>query len=138
MSDKIRPEVSEKNKYWVDRHRYYELKHFCMQYPLWKRLCETLDGFSKHPLRIAMSQNRNVGDPTAYCVEERAYYTDRIRMLEEVAVETDPAIGPYILEGVTKGLSYNILNARREIPCGKDMYYELYRRFFWLLDRRRK
>ena len=61
-----------------------------------------------------------------------------MHMLEEIAVETDPVVGPYILEGVTKGLSYNILNARHEIPCGKDMYYELYRRFFWLLDRRRR
>lgn len=34
MSTLIRPEVSEKNKYWIDKHRHYELKHFCLQYPL--------------------------------------------------------------------------------------------------------
>ena len=37
MSTTIHPEVSEKNKYWIDKHRYYELKHFCLQYPLWKK-----------------------------------------------------------------------------------------------------
>ena len=36
MGTKIRPELSKKNKYWIPRHRYYELKHFCLQYPEWK------------------------------------------------------------------------------------------------------
>ena len=25
------------NPYWIERHRYYELKHFCLQYPIWKK-----------------------------------------------------------------------------------------------------
>ena len=29
------------------------------------------------------------------------------------------------------------LKAKKNIPCGKEMYYELYRKFFWLLDKRR-
>ena len=37
MSTDIRPEVSVKNKYWISRHRYYELKHFCLQYGEWKQ-----------------------------------------------------------------------------------------------------
>ena len=32
-----RPELSKKSPYWIDKHRYYELKHFCLQYPLWKK-----------------------------------------------------------------------------------------------------
>lgn len=31
MSTTIRPELSEKNQYWLDKHRYYELKHFCLK-----------------------------------------------------------------------------------------------------------
>ena len=31
MATMIRPELSEKNPYWIERHRYYELKHFCLQ-----------------------------------------------------------------------------------------------------------
>ena len=37
MGTVIRPETSKKNKYWIPRHRYHELKHFCLQYPLWKK-----------------------------------------------------------------------------------------------------
>ena len=37
MSTVIRPEISKKNLYWIPKHRYYELKHFCLQYPEWKK-----------------------------------------------------------------------------------------------------
>ena len=43
----------------------------------------------------------------------------------------------YILKGVTEGWSYDILKARSNIPCCKDVYYNLYRRFFWLLNKAR-
>ena len=37
MGTVIRPEVSNKKEYWISRHRYYELKHFCLQYGEWKQ-----------------------------------------------------------------------------------------------------
>ena len=49
MGTTIRPELSEKNPYWIERHRYYELKHFCLQYPIWKKAYAALDGFSGLP-----------------------------------------------------------------------------------------
>lgn len=39
-------------------------------------------------------------------------------------------------EMVLKG--YDFLKSRLDIPCCKETYYDLYRRFFWLLDRERK
>ncbi len=50
MSTTIRPELSDKNKYWIDRHRYYELKHFCMQYDIWKQAYDIVDGRSKRTI----------------------------------------------------------------------------------------
>ena len=49
MGTTIRPELSEKNPYWIERHRYYELKHFCLQYPIWKKAYAALDGLSRRP-----------------------------------------------------------------------------------------
>ena len=37
MSTVIRPELSYRNTWFVPKHRYYELKHFCLQYPDWKK-----------------------------------------------------------------------------------------------------
>ena len=69
---------------------------------------------------------------------KRTYLTNRIKMLEDVAQATDKLIGPYILKGVTEGRSYDQLSAYKQVPCSKDTYYDLYRRFFWLLDQARQ
>lgn len=135
---KMRPELSKKNKYWLEKHRYYELKHFCLQYPHWRELYYTSDGVARTRLDDISSSKRNeFSDPTLKCVERREDYIERINLLEEVAYLTDPVIGKYVLRGVTTDTSYDILNARSEIPCGKDMYYDRYRRFFWILDKMR-
>lgn len=53
MSKNLRhPELSEKNPYWIERHRYYELKHFCLQHPLWKKEYDMIDGASNCVLRV--------------------------------------------------------------------------------------
>lgn len=44
-----RAEVSKRNKYYISKHRYYELKHFCLQYPEWKHALDILDGWGKSP-----------------------------------------------------------------------------------------
>jgi len=138
MGTMIRPELSEKNKYWIEKHRYYELKHFCLQYPIWKKAYLALDGLSKRPINLVMFSKTNVySDPTAKCVEAREFYFDRMRMVEQTAITTDAHLYSYILKGVTEGVSYDYLKARLEIPCCRDIYYELYRRFFWLLNKAR-
>lgn len=138
MGTTIRPELSEKNPYWIERHRYYELKHFCLQYPIWKKAYAALDGLSRRPADMEIfSKNRTAGDPTARCAEARFHYLDRMKTVEQTAIETDSELSNYILKGVTEGWSYDILKARLNIPCGKDAYYNLYRRFFWLLNKAR-
>ena len=58
MSTDIRPEISPNNKYWIEKHRYYELKHFCLQYPLWNMRIIRLTGLAKYLSMLRRSQNR--------------------------------------------------------------------------------
>ncbi len=136
MSTTIRPEISTKNTYWIEKHRYYELKHFCLQYPIWRKACSGLDGLAKYNMGISRGSGVT-SDPTCKAVEAREWYLDRMALVENAANDTDAAISPYILKGVTEGCSYDHLRVQYNIPCGKDMYYDLYRRFFWLLNRTR-
>lgn len=137
----IRPELSLGAEYWIERHRYYELKHFCLQYPNWKRDAAYCNG-PRVP-KIVMSQvpkRRMSGssDPVHQAAEAREYFLDRIALLERVADMTDPIHGRVILRGVTEGVSYDILMTWLDYtPCSRDMYYKLYRRFFWILDKER-
>jgi hypothetical protein len=135
----IHPELSPKSRYWIDRHRYYELKHFCLQYPLWIRARASLDGLSRRALRLTPpSPTGLVQSPTSRCAEQRLWYTERIAMVEESAAEADPLLGPYLLRGVTEGLSYDCLKARLAFPCSREAYYDSYRKFFWLLSEKRQ
>ena len=139
MTNDIRPEISQKNPYWLDKHRYYELKHFCLQYPIWKKAYIALDGLNMRPkeLEVCVKSNSMTSDLTARCAISRAYFAERMKMVEQSAIEADSELYPYLLRGVIEGLSYDTLKMKYNIPCCRDVYYAGYRRFFWLLSRRR-
>lgn len=135
MATTIRPEVSIKNRYYIDKHRHYELKHFCLQYPKWKKAyIESLDSDTPLSMIDGSRTNEGVYDPTSSRAITRAYYSKRMALLEQVAKDADKYLWFYILKAVTEGLSYTYLRTKLDIPCGKDMYYDRYRRFFWLLS----
>lgn len=135
MATKIRAQISEKNKYYIDKHRHYELKHFCLQYPSWKKAhADCLDGDISMAMISGARQPDGVYDPTSTRAITRAYYSSKMQMLEQVAKDADKYLWHYILKAVTEGLSYTYLKTKMGIPCGKDMYYDRYRRFFWLLS----
>ena len=76
-------------------------------------------------------------DLTAKYAMKKAYYGERIKLIEHAAKEADDFLYQYLLRAVTEGLSYTQLKTRYEIPCGRDMYYDRYRKFFWLLSEMR-
>ena len=138
MATVIRPKISEKSKYYIDKHRYYELKHFCLQYNSWKKaysLCNESVIFASKFEREPSSNIRS--DITAKYAMKKLRYGSRIKLIERIAMEADDFLYPYILKAVTEGLSYTNLKAVHSIPCGRDMYYDRYRKFFWLLSEER-
>lgn len=137
MAD-IRPELSKKSPYYIPKHRYYELKHFVMQYPEWKDMLDAIEGRSNTKLLLDWVKMNTIPNPVLKAVEMREYYNSNIEICERVAKQTDPVIGPYILKAIIDGSSYDILKARHNVPCCKDIWYDLYHKFFWLLDAARK
>jgi hypothetical protein len=139
MATVIRAAISEKNKYYIDKHRHYELKHFCLQYPEWKKLYSKFEDIEIPLSTIERVPTSNIpGDPTAKRALMKSYYGERIKLIDKVALETDVYLHKYILKAVTEGLSFTYLKTILNIPCGKDMYYDRYRRFFWLLSKARE
>ena len=136
MATKIRPEISKGNKYWIDRHRHYELKHFCLQYPEWKKAYKRNPGIPSS-LADRLASTNSPGDPTARNAMRKLHYLERIRLIERISKEADEELHDYILKAVTEGLSYTYLKSQMNIPCSRDTYYDRYRRFFWLLDESR-
>ena len=138
MGTTLKAELSKNNPYWLEKHRYYELKHFCLQYSSWKNIYSSLDGLSGRNASYIFRPKANTpSDSTAEIAMVKSYYSDRMQMIERAARQTDGILSDYIFQGVVNGWSYDVVNARFGVPCCKDIYYELYRRFFWLLDKER-
>lgn len=139
MGTAIRPEISVKNRYWLPKHRYYELYHFCLQYPEWNKNYLSLDGYSAKSGSVGEQQcSYETVDQTVVYAEARLYYRERIEMIENAAKEAAADLYLPMLRAVTEGISYEHLNAQSRIPCCKEVWYTIYRRFFWLLDKARK
>lgn len=136
MSD-LKPELSEKSQYHLPKHRYYELRHFCRQYPDWKRQVAMLSQPQTPEFLDRFQKASELPNPTERLAIMRAALSGNMAAIEEAAMQADQALAKYILAGVTEGKSFETLKASMEIPCERDMYYDRYRKFFWLLDKNR-
>lgn len=130
--------ISEKNKYYIDKHRYYELKHFCLQYPLWEKQYNELMNITKISDLKKSSRTNKITDYTAETVEKRLYYRERMDVVNKATQDADTELASYIFKAVTQGLSYEALRLQMNMPCSRDIYYDRYRRFFYLLSKYRR
>lgn len=129
----IKTELSKKNDHYISKYRYLELKYFCLQYPSWKRIANSLDGLSRSPEYLSLLKTGEHGDPTARCVQAKTLFTTKMRLVEDATEDTDEILANYILLGVTENLTYDKIKARLNIPCCRGEYYKLYRKFFFNL-----
>lgn len=136
MSTRVRATVTKRNPYYISKHRYYELKHFCLQYYEFKQKYNELcaDIYSGN-IRITTDDTKKYYGNEQAWIRER--YLDSIQLIESTAYESDEILGEYVLLAVTQDKSYNYLRLNMNIPCGKDMFYRAVRRFYWMLDSRK-
>lgn len=137
---KMKNEISKKNPYFVPKHRMLELKHFCLQYPEWKKEYNRvnqlyLQGNSNLDKIYARTNKHN--DSTAELAIKKIKYQEMMNLVENAANKADPELSNYILISVTEGISFDALNAKMRIPCCRDTFYDRWRKFFWLLSKER-
>lgn len=125
------------SKWKISKHRYYELKHFCLQYPEWVKEWNNLDRSTLHSIRYGLPTTPTGKSSTEEIATRKASISENVDLIDRTAFDSEPEIASYLIRAVTEGLSYTILSTRFDIPCGRDMYYDRYRKFFWLLDKRR-
>ena len=126
-----------KDKYKISRHKFAEVYHFCMQYNEWKDELKYKTDTVKSVEITDMPMSQSVGDATSDLACRRAELRWKCELVEQTAVEADEQIYQYILKAVTnEGISFNYLKMVMSIPCGKDMYYNRRRKFYWLLSRK--
>lgn len=119
---RTRSELSKKNPYYLPKHRVLELKHYCLQYNDWAELYSAID------------ESVHGNEKEAVIMAD---LSKTMRTLEDVALDTDPVLGEYIFLSVTEEIPYYALKARYDIPCGKEYFYNLRRKFFWMLSEKK-
>ena len=106
---------------------------------MWKKAYKEAEKscVSAAALELERSTSSTPSDITMKYAMKKIYYADRIALIEKTAKEADEYLYTYILKAVTEELSYTYLKSKMDIPCGRDMYYDRYRKFFWLLSKSR-
>jgi hypothetical protein len=109
-----------------------------MQYPIWEKTYEAMNGLLGRPADLtSFGKMKHISNPTERVGIMKAYYSERMDMIRKAAEKANGDLAEYIVRGVTEGLSYDVLKIKMDIPCCKDVYYESYRRFFWILNKMR-
>lgn len=128
----LKNELSLKSKYHLSKHRYLELKHFCLQYPEWKqRLKEINDIWAVDYSKIRVIADIREIETLAI---ERESLLNKINRVEWAVRNSSIDIYKWLLLGITEERSFVWLSTVMQIPCGKDYYYERYRKVFYILS----
>ncbi|MBE6745855.1 MAG: hypothetical protein E7558_00175 [Ruminococcaceae bacterium] len=118
----------------ISRHRYRELKEFCLQYNEKKSELENI--YSSTPSFEGGSSG--IGKPT----EQKAIRAMQLRrdvdLIDQCLAEVTPGeeiIRKKLKENITTGLGYDCLGY---VPCGINQFYTYRKRFFALLDKKKQ
>ena len=126
-------------KYNISPYRYMELYYYCLQYQEWK------DELRYNTSNIKSINTSEAATPgyTSDAIEKlairRMELEEKCKIIEESAKEADNEIMDYILKAVTnEGITYNYLKTIMNIPCGHNQWYEIRRKFYWILSKKMK
>lgn len=93
-----KPELSKKSPFYITKHRYYELKNFCLQYPDWKKALEQVNGWESNSHEVSGIVRGTLPESsTERQAMIRAYYSMHIDIIDRCVAKLEPAIAPYSL-----------------------------------------
>ncbi len=135
MSTVVRSCISKQNEFYISKHRYLELKHYCLQYQEWaKEYSELSDNVVKSSSLVKSKCSTEIDDLVGDLASRRVFLLSKMELVKQTAKSVDNVLGEYIFIAVTQDKSFVYLKTVLNIPCERDMYYNRYRKFFYLLS----
>ena len=122
--------------YNISKHRYMELYHYCMQYNEWKEMLQDMEDGLRSPSEGQTTAGSRKTDKTATIAIKRAELSAKCKLIEQTAEETDKMLKDYILAAVTRGDTYNYLSTIKGMPCSRNLYYKLRKKFYYSLSQK--
>ena len=145
----MKQRAAKTGKYTISKHEFYMTMHFALQYPEWKKALRNMSDTSKAITYSDMPKGNMSPDPTGDLVEKREKLYDKVLLVErsaKAAVYEDimgrmcvpnvrEQIYQMLLRGVTEeGVTYNTLRVTGNIPCCRNVYNRMKRRFYFILN----
>lgn len=126
------------SKYGISKNRFKELYYWCLQYSEWRDELRFKTDTVRSIEITDMPTAHGGSDATQDLAIRRAQLTQNCNIIEQTAIEADPDLYQYLLKAVTdEEVTYRYLKMVMGIPCGKKMYYDRRRKFYWLLSQRK-
>lgn len=120
--------------YGISKHRYQELKAFCLQYDEKKsKISRGISGTGYD----GMPKGNYKGNPLETQAIRNVMYQKDCEMIEQAAMAASGEIYPYIIKSVANDLSYQFIEydeALGRIPVGINEFYAYRRLFYHYLD----
>lgn len=130
--------LSENNKYYLPKHTYLACIHYSLQYRDWKASLDA-DRDTRGAIRYDKDRVQTSGDydSTSETAMRMVEIQNKINLIDEcIEIACDSSgIEQYLKLGVCYGFTFYQLE-RQGIPCGKDLYYEIRRRFYFELSKK--
>ena len=145
----MRQRAEKKGKYKLSKHEFYTAMHFALQYKDWQRELRTMSDTSKAITYSDMPKGNINPDPTGDLVEKRERLKDKVLLVERSArtavygdimgrmcvPEVRDKIVLMLLRGVTEeGVTYDTLRVSGDMPCCRNVYNRMKRRFYYILN----
>lgn len=135
MGTNIRNQIAESSPYYLSKHEYLMVRHFALQYNDWKKRKKEIESRVGSGFKIGGDCNNDIESPVEKAQEYAEKYVFRMNLVEQAAKIAGEDIWEIVLIGVTTECNYEYLRLIKGIPCCKDVYYKMYRKFFWVLSR---
>ena len=129
---------SYSGKYVISKSEFLSAKYYALRYKEWVSEMELVtDTVRAITYDGDMVQGSGTGNPTEQLAIRRAELTHKIRNIEDSAREADEELCKYILIAVTEeDMTFDKLRRMTGIPCGKDLYYHLRRKYYYILAKK--
>lgn len=135
MSNKNQHKLVFKDQYSINPERYHELRHFCLQYPIWIDAYVHLDGLSQLPPEEMERLN-----PTCSVGVVRARYKKWIDLVDNAARAAAPKnLLIFLRMSVTEGKSFKEIEQKfGGISCDEATFRNYKHQFFYILSEMRE
>jgi len=118
-------------KWWLDKDLYRLARYYARMYPKWLDEYNAIGGDAKDGYGDGKAGRFKTSETEREAMR-REEIGRKIAKIERAAMEADPQLSEWILEGVENCRKFEELKGLG-MPCERDMYYDRRKKFYYIL-----